>query len=392
MESNAAYAEAHGLYEQLTAAVSAVMVERPVDPIARICEILQPPATPAATGVAMAATLMDYMQPSRWFVCPPLGVEGTLATTVPRVEDSGMGQTAMHSPVVASSQAAADCFFLHGTIVEYSGQPNVDSSTVVPPGSRMLTEQISAFSHVARCFAPYYRFVSFSGGHAGAFDVAFDDVAAAFEAFLSWSTDERPLIIAAHSQGSIHTMELLKRFFDGDDDRAVRLRARLAGCYAPGTWVSPTELPKHVPICSYPGHVGSVALWMCATHQADLTETLIGKVVGPYKGAAPVVVNPLTWSSTLTGDGEPAVAADHLGALSSLPDGTYALLLDVCDVVTARGGLLRLGRGVEAPRVPSILTFDHGDGSDYHVFDLHLMWANVRKQVQLQVENWLGQK
>ena len=52
MESNAAYAEAHGLYEQLTAAVSAVMVERPVDPIARICEILQPVA-PVATGVAM---------------------------------------------------------------------------------------------------------------------------------------------------------------------------------------------------------------------------------------------------------------------------------------------------------------------------------------------------
>ena len=61
MESNTAYAEpeAHGLYEKLTAAVSAVMIERPADPVARICQILQPVA-PVATGVAMpVATIVS---------------------------------------------------------------------------------------------------------------------------------------------------------------------------------------------------------------------------------------------------------------------------------------------------------------------------------------------
>ena len=45
--------------------------------------------------------------------------------------------------------------------------------------------------------------------------IAYQDVKKAFIHFLENFNESRPIIIASHSQGSIHGKRLLKEFFDG---------------------------------------------------------------------------------------------------------------------------------------------------------------------------------
>uniref|UniRef100_A0A7S3BYH7 DUF3089 domain-containing protein n=1 Tax=Haptolina ericina TaxID=156174 RepID=A0A7S3BYH7_9EUKA len=339
----------------------------------------------------------DYRKSAHWIACPPLGVEGGIAKAGPRVSTAKVHERQPLQPVIVKpDEAVADCFFVHGTIRESSGHPNIDSRLLMSPQTRTYqTNMISAFSHVARCFAPFYRMVTFAedrpGGQEARWSMAFEDVAAAFSHFLEHWAAQRPLLLVGHSQGGVHVMRLLKCFFDGDNIAAMRLRARLVGCYAPGIWVTAADLPSHVPVCAGPGHVGSLAVWMCATETAELTsDTLVGRTVTALKSAPPIVVNPLTWLPARNGDGAAAAATAHLGALGVLPDGTPALFVDCCGGALARGGLLRL-REI-SKRHAFLLAFYRGEGKDYHAFDLHLVWANVREQVRQQLENWLQAK
>jgi Protein of unknown function (DUF3089) len=124
------------------------------------------------------------------------------------------------------SAQKADVFFIHPTT--YTGdkgqdQWNADLSDpklVTKTNDGSITFQASVFNHAARVFAPRYRqahlhayFTKNKTAAKKAFDLAYADVKHAFEYYLKNENNDRPIIIAGHSQGTNHAERLLDDFF-----------------------------------------------------------------------------------------------------------------------------------------------------------------------------------
>lgn len=335
----------------------------------------------------------DYSSAAWWLECPPLGKKGAASGSLPMYESDSMYNEKSIRPL-ASEQAQADLFFIHGTLTSSTAGGNADSRKDAAEGSVKywyVGAQLSAFCHECRCFAPFFRQSDWGDAADAAAErereaLAGGDILAAFDAFAQWSA-ERPIFLAAHSQGSLLLCWLLAQRFEGTSAEAVALRARLAGCYAPGIVLPVSQLPAAVPLCARPGHVGALALWCCATADAQWEDTLFGALGAAESDEAFVIVNPCTWEATRDGSkGGKAKGHKHLGALGVLPDGTAALFVEVVASVVANGGLLRLNEATE--RQAWLLSFFREGGKDYHNSDIQLFWGNIRDNVTAQLEAW----
>ncbi|MBC7884883.1 MAG: DUF3089 domain-containing protein [Saprospiraceae bacterium] len=128
---------------------------------------------------------------------------------------------------VSTQGVDADVFFIHPTT--YTGEKGQDkwNSNLDDAELNRKTDegtirfQASAFNHAGRVFAPRYRqahlyayFTADTISAKKAFDFAYKDVKEAFEYYLKYFNNDRPIIIASHSQGTNHAERLLTEYFD----------------------------------------------------------------------------------------------------------------------------------------------------------------------------------
>ena len=238
--------------------------------------------------------------------------------------------------------------------------------------------QASAFNAVGQVWAPRYRQATFGAflaasdpRSAQAIDFAYRDVARAFDAFLAAIPADQPIILAGHSQGSLHLLRLLQEKVAG---RPVA--RRIVAAYAVG-W--PISISADLPALGLPPCLGAdqarcILSWQSFAEPADprLIDAYFDQSSGytglPRKGTAMLCVNPLTGIA-----GSAARASANRGALVPQPGMTGADL--VRGVVPARcdkHGLLLIG--------PEPAGFGNYvlPGNNYHVFDYALFWANIR--------------
>ena len=139
-----------------------------------------------------------------------------------------------------------DVFFLHPTI--YTNQLN-DSSLNADIDDAYLNAktdyssilyQASVFNQHARIYAPRFREAHISAyfskdtlAATEAFDLAYEDVKAAFEFYLKFYNDGRPIIIASHSQGTTHALRLLKDYFESKPLQKQLVAAYVVGMAIP---------------------------------------------------------------------------------------------------------------------------------------------------------------
>lgn len=123
--------------------------------------------------------------------------------------------------------SAVDVFFLHPTTL--TSKKNTNSNALIDDAAinsktdySAMLYQASAFNEAARVFAPRYRqahygnyFTADTPRARQAFELAYEDVKNAFETYLKYYNNGRPIIIASHSQGTTHAARLLKEFFEG---------------------------------------------------------------------------------------------------------------------------------------------------------------------------------
>lgn len=156
---------------------------------------------------------------------------------------------------------------------------------------RPLLYQASVFNGSCRIFAPRYRqanikaFMVRSLPEAEqAFNLAYSDIKKAFEYYLSRENHERPIIIAAHSQGSLHAIRLLKEFFDGKP-----LQQQLVCAYIIGYQV-PKNAFNTIPVGDSPTATGCFVTWR--TFRKGEIPAAVKKENGNSQ-----CVNPLTWKT-----------------------------------------------------------------------------------------------
>ncbi|WP_428654984.1 DUF3089 domain-containing protein [Runella sp.] len=312
----------------------------------------------------------DYAKAAYWAALPTVK---DAADSVPFKSGQKDGQ----------ALAKADVFFIHPTI--YTQQPEfgtfewnadvndaalnqrVDNSTIL--------NQATAFNGSCKVYAPryrqahYYSFVTQNQAESEkAMNLAYLDIKAAFEYYLKNYQNDRPIVIASHSQGTAHAKRLLKEFFDGKSLRKKLVFAYLVGDIT-GIPVQPDEF-KTIKPAQTPDESGGFAAWH--TYARDFFPA---KYTSNHFATC-VCTNPLTW--TLTEDY--ASQTLNKGGVGL----KFAFIPHLADAQVHQG-LLWINKPYVKGR--SLLR-----NKVWHTADINLFWQSIRENVALRIENYIQQE
>ncbi len=268
-----------------------------------------------------------------------------------------------------SNDSLADVFFIHPTTLVSSrdkrlNAPIDDKKLNAKTDFTSMLYQASAFNENTRIFAPRYRqthiraFFSNSAENDSLFALAYSDVKDAFEFYLRHYNGGRPIIIAAHSQGTKHAAQLLKDYFDAGSMQQKLICAYLIGLPVPENYF------QKISACNAPDKTGCFVSWR--SYKRGYTDT---QFVAKEKFKA-IVVNPLTWTT----------ANDY--APRSLNTGSILknfnkLKKGVADA-QINGNVLWMAK----PRFFGnfLLTT-----RNYHIGDINLFYNNIRQNVKQRI-------
>jgi hypothetical protein len=247
-----------------------------------------------------------------------------------------------------------------------------------------VQSQASAFNAAGEIWAPRYRqaaygaFLLKTDDAQKALDLAYSDVSSAFDSFLNHIARDRPIILAGHSQGSLHLIRLLQ-------ERELQLKGRLVAAYVAG-WPIDTSSDLSalgLPGCSTPEQTGCILSWLSFGEPAN-PDLILGEWQktkgldgGDRRHVRILCVNPLTGTA-----GGTAPPADNPGTLVPSSDFKSANLQAGSVGARCERGLLMVGGDIPALG-PYVLP-----GNNYHVYDYALFWAAIREDSKRRLAAW----
>lgn len=225
-----------------------------------------------------------------------------------------------------------------------------------------MLNQASAFNKY-RVYAPRYRqahIQSFSLPDSISkpfFDTAYADIREAFLYFLNTCNNNRPFIIASHSQGTLHAGRLIREMVEG-----TNLQNRMVAAYVVGLAVPDNYFSICRP-CLQPEQTGCFVAWR------TYREGFVPEWIAREKFKA-VVINPVSW----TADTLPVSRKQHKGAV------LYQFNKPKSKNVSTsiRGNVLWSTK----PRFFGNVFFTT---KNYHIGDINLFWKDIRDNVDLRV-------
>jgi pimeloyl-ACP methyl ester carboxylesterase len=219
-----------------------------------------------------------------------------------------------------------------------------------------LMHQASVFNLAGRIYAPYYRqahlysfFDQSPETGKAALDTAYSDVRRAFLYFMENLREDRPIILAGHSQGSYHIARLLKEFFDSQD-----LQKALVAAYIPGMPI-PSSLFSTLTICQNETETGCILTWSTYA-RGYLPDSIAWKDM--------LAVNPLSWKTDQSWVPRKSNPGSILWRYGKVKKG-------ICDAQLTTGALW-----IRKPRFLGNIFFRW---KDYHIADYNLFYMSVRK-------------
>lgn len=304
----------------------------------------------------------DYRNPACWAALPDKKDNADLVPEQCPVKDM-------------QATASVDVFFITPTIFidkpkgVYQWNGDVyDSVLNKKINESTIKYQASIFNAAGKVYAPYYReahlrsyFTTDKYSAAQAFEIAYTDVRTAFEYYMEHYNNGRPIIIAAHSQGTQHAKRLLTEFFDGRPNQH-----QLVVAYLVGFEVNPYAYEMLHP-CQDSTATGCYVSWR--TYSTSFTPP-----VSSIETECAVCVNPLTWKM------------DSLTANKSLNKGGVLkkfnkVVPGICDA-TIDCGILRI-------RKPNVKGKMFLHMKNYHIVDYNLFYMNVRENAVSRVNAYL---
>ena len=319
----------------------------------------------------------DYSKDSSWLTRP--GVEWP---------DNPVEWKPAGPPPPASGDRRAALFYVHPTTYLARDRWNAPLNAAGDTAFRtnlFLQSQASAFTDVAEAWAPRYRQAAFgafllkSEDASQALDLAYGDVAAAFDEFLKHNPSG-PIILAGHSQGALHLERLLREKVAGKP-----IAKRVVAAYVVGWPISTkSDLPAlGLPACASPDQTRCILSWMTFSEPAnpdfifDQWQETRGYTGGERRREDVLCVNPI--SGTQNGA---APAQDNPGTLVPSADMRSATL-----AVGAVGARCDLGLLLLDGPTPAIGSFVL-PGNNYHAYDYALFWGAVRRDAERRIAAW----
>ena len=270
------------------------------------------------------------------------------------------------------ASAAVDVFYIYPTQFYSRDQWNadlMDQDLNKSIDARAVKNQATVFNGSCKIYIPRYRQATYNSynsltdpGKKLAFDLAYSDVKNAFQYYLDNYNKGRPIIIAAHSQGTTHAKNLLKDFLDDE-----KLQHQLVCAYLLGVVTFENEF-QNIPPCENPGQTGCFISWrtFLEGEEADPGDSTKGndKIA---------VINPITFTrdkSIITTDGTDGI----LGRDSET-------IYDPEFTVQIHNSIIWVSR----PDIPGKLFIP----KNLHIADYNLFWLSIRENVAVKVENYL---
>ena len=192
-----------------------------------------------------------------------------------------------------------------------------------------------------------------------AFDIAYQDIKAAFEYYLKNYNNGKPIIIAGHSQGSMHAQRLLREYFDGKPLQNQLVEAYIIGFPTHENQFQYLKISEKAD--TFGGYISYSTFGM---------DSKIISVVPEYNNA--VSVNPLDWTTNK----EFVSSQENKGSLTKKSN----------EIVKHLFGA-KNGNGIVEIQKP-------GEGfvpmsmKNYHIYDYSLFYINIRENVALRIKKY----
>lgn len=283
----------------------------------------------------------------------------------------------------AESQAAI--FYVHPTsfLDRRAWNAPVDDASANDMAANQVRGQASALANLGDIWAPRYRQATFGAFFSQkperkqAFEAAYRDIVAAFDRFLADAPQDQPIILAGHSQGTMHLVRLMHERVAGKP-----IAKRIAVAYLVGWPISVSEdIPQlGLPACANAESSNCVMSWQSFAEPADTRSVddafdgeagLSGKT---RKGNAMLCTRPMSG----TGDSR-TKATQKLGYLRLSTQLAPLGWVDgsVRSACTGRGYLM-----IDNPP-------DLGDsmlpGNNYHIYDWALFWLAIERDATMRL-------
>ena len=298
--------------------------------------------------------------------------------------------------------AKADVFYIHPTGYfrkENWNSPIDPDSAAFETVRSMVAVQASPFNGSCRVYAPHYReatlfsFVDMGDDGKRALDLAYGDVARAFDYYIKHYNQGRPFVIASHSQGSVHALRLLEEKID-----RTNLYGRFVAGYLIGYRIPEEKFTRsftRIKACSGERDAGCVLSWN--TYAEGSVPRKFGFIW--YRGGWEnvgdkriICTNPLSWRN----DGETEPRGKHKGAIFpgsgdfwiTLFTGRAAgrkfteLPAPVEHMISARcsDGVLYV------PKIKQ--SYEMFGKGNYHIYDIHLFYMDIRENAAVRVSSF----
>lgn len=265
-------------------------------------------------------------------------------------------------PFVSDSDKLVDVFFVHPTTYMKGDNWNasvpseeIDKQTDEKP----IKYQASVFNESCRIFAPRYRqaiiksFFDTANG-AKALELAYTDVKTAFECYLKYHNQNRPFIIASHSQGTFHARRLLSEYIDGKPLQNKMIMAYLIG------YPVDKGLYKNIPICDDSTKTGGVVCWH------SFKDGFIPRGMETFYNNS-IIVNPITWrTDTLESDYSDSKGAKGAKLNSRIQNRIKARIYKSILWVTVKYPIIRKRENL-------------------HAFDYNLFWYDMKADIKRRI-------
>ncbi|MES2132851.1 MAG: DUF3089 domain-containing protein [Bacteroidota bacterium] len=329
--------------------------------------------------VVLCSVVYSCVRPPRSFMhtaqpLPPDYEQRKYWAALPDKKDSADFEMPYYGIIDGQQNAKADVFFIPPTNYIEGRHWNVSlddsaaNAVTDNVGCKLLA---SAYNGSCKVYVPRYRtailYSYFASGKNAklSFGLAYKDVEAAFLYYMKHYNKGRPIVIAAHSQGTDYAITLVKRFFDKD----TALKQQLVAAYLIGRPIYDTTFKVIQPLYSAE-QTGGFVVWNSVSYHTNTFYTKpVGKIIG---------VNPLSWKS----DTVYVPATFNKGGL---PFTANRIDTAVVDAKLAPSGFL----WVNSPSSKSAEEYPGLNSFYYHKDDYAFYYMNIRANVEQRINAYI---
>ena len=301
-----------------------------------------------------------------------------------------------------------DVFYIHPTgFYEKKWNSDMDrNKSAFERTEIMLANQVSAFNESCNIYAPEYRqatyFAFFDKNQNGkkALDLAYTDVESAFDYFIENNNNDKPFIVAGHSQGALHAQRLIINRIQG-----TSLQERFICAYAIGYMIPDNlydDLFPSIKRSENYNDTNCIVSWSTVvegfkrsrektpfwTPNGWTSEPMVQKIVS---------TNPFSW----TNDSDWHLSPQNKSIINKSQDYDFTDQISIAHTGTKKSiGLTRVQEfsaslndksGLVETRGPLIdnikkMKFFSGD---LHSFDMMLFWGTLRQNVKDRIKTFV---